>query len=62
LLEVAKVSEGSLAALSLSSEGKDLGLLVLISPRAERFTAEMGLVYLKQLGYLAAAALGRFES
>ena len=61
LLDVAKVSEGSLAALALSSEGKDLGLLVLISPRAERFTSEMGLVYLKQLGYLAAAALGRFE-
>ena len=61
LLDVAKVSEGSLAALALSSEGKDLGLLVLISPRPERFTSEMGLVYLKQLGYLAAAALGRFE-
>lgn len=61
LLDTAKVSEGSLAALALFSEEKDLGLLILISPRTERFTSEMGLVYLKQLGYLAAAALGRFE-
>lgn len=62
LLDVAKLSEGSLAALALSHEGKDLGLLILMSPKGERFTSEMGLVYLKQLGSLAAAALGRFES
>jgi uncharacterized protein YigA (DUF484 family) len=61
LLEVANINEGSLAALALSSEDRDLGLLVLVSPRDERFTTEMGLVYLKQLSYLAAAALGRFE-
>lgn len=62
LLSIANTNEGSLAALALSHGDKQLGLLLLISPKAERFTSEMGLVYLKQLAYLAAAALGRFES
>ena len=62
LIDLSKTSEGSLAALALSHEDRQLGILLLISPKAERFTSEMGLVYLKQLAYLAAAALGRFES
>ena len=49
-----------LAALFLA-EQKDLGVLLLISKSPDRFTKEMGLVYLRQLAQLAAATLGRFE-
>lgn len=52
----------SLAALLLSTSQKDLGILLLSSKQADRFTEQMGLVYLRQLSQLAAAALGRFES
>lgn len=52
----------SLAALLLSTPQKDLGILLLSSKQEDRFTEQMGLVYLRQLSQLAAAALGRFES
>ncbi len=52
----------SLAALLLSTPHKDLGILLLSSKQADRFTEQMGLVYLRQLSQLAASALGRFES
>jgi uncharacterized protein YigA (DUF484 family) len=52
---------GSVAALFLADQ-KDLGVLLLISQSPERFTKEMGLVYLRQLAQLAAATIGRFEA
>lgn len=61
LLEFVEDQSGSLAALYLVDQ-EDLGALLLISKSPERFTKEMGLVYLRQLGQLAAATLGRFES
>lgn len=52
----------SLAALFLATSEKNLGVLLLSSKQEDRFTEQMGLVYLRQLSQLAAAALGRFES
>lgn len=60
LTEFLDEQAGSLAALFLT-EQKDLGALLLISAAPDRFTKEMGLVYLRQLAQLAAATLGRFE-
>lgn len=60
LSEFVEDQAGSLAALFLADR-QDLGALLLISKSPERFTKEMGLVYLRQLAQLAAATLGRFE-
>lgn len=55
------LQSGSLAALLLNSPNQNNGILLLISPHIDRFTADMGVVYLTQLANLAGSALGRFE-
>jgi len=49
----------SLAIVPLVHQGTRLGLLVLGSEDAERFTPDMGTAFLAMLGELAAAALSR---
>jgi uncharacterized protein YigA (DUF484 family) len=49
----------SLAMLPLIHEGEVFGLLVLGSPDPTRYTADMGLDFLTQLGEVAGAALAR---
>ncbi|HEX5371837.1 MAG TPA: DUF484 family protein [Aquabacterium sp.] len=49
----------SLALLPLQHEGEVYGLLVLGSPDPTRYTADMGLDFLTQLGEVASAALAR---
>jgi uncharacterized protein len=49
----------SLALLPLHHEGEVFGLLVLGSPDPTRYTADMGLDFLTQLGEVASAALAR---
>lgn len=61
LMEWVEGGSESMAALFLTSH-KDHGVLLLISPSKNRFTKEMGIVYLCQLGQLAATTLGRFEN
>jgi uncharacterized protein len=40
---------------------KKLGAILFISKDISKYTLDTGLVYLEQLGRLAAAALSRFE-
>jgi len=49
----------SLALLPLQHDGEVFGLLVLGSPDPTRYTADMGLDFLTQLGEVASAALAR---
>jgi len=51
----------SLAVIPLSCQGARVGLLVLGSDDAERFTPDMGTEFLSMLGELASAALGRLR-
>ena len=55
------IQSGSLAALLLNSPHQNIGVLLLVSPHIDRFTSDMGVVYLVQLANLAGSALGRFE-
>ena len=52
-------SVASLALLPLHHDGDVFGLLVLGSPDPTRYTADMGLDFLTQLGEVASAALAR---
>ncbi|MEY3755592.1 MAG: hypothetical protein RLY27_2212, partial [Pseudomonadota bacterium] len=54
------LTDGSFAALLLRHNGQTLGVVLMLSADKEKFLPEMGLVYLEQLGNLAAAALSRF--
>lgn len=49
----------SLAMIPLSHQGATYGLLVLGSPDPTRYTADMGVDFLQQVGETASAALGR---
>jgi uncharacterized protein len=49
----------SLALLPLHHDGDVFGLLVLASPDATRYTADMGVEFLTQISELASAALSR---
>ena len=49
----------SLALLPLHHDGDVYGLLVLGSPDATRYTADMGVEFLTQLAEVASAALAR---
>ncbi|MEY2840721.1 MAG: hypothetical protein RJB60_3020, partial [Pseudomonadota bacterium] len=49
----------SLALLPLHHDGDVYGLLVLASPDAIRYTADMGVEFLTQLAEVASAALAR---
>jgi uncharacterized protein YigA (DUF484 family) len=49
----------SLALLPLHHDGDVYGLLVLASPDATRYTADMGVEFLTQLAEVASAALAR---
>lgn len=62
LKPIRKNQMGSFAALMLMHEGQSFGALCFFSDDPEKFQPEMGLVYLEQLGKLAAAALSRFQS
>ncbi|MDM4766688.1 DUF484 family protein [Pelomonas sp. SE-A7] len=49
----------SLALIPLSVQGRSFGLLVLGSPDATRYTAEMGTEFLARIGEIASAGLAR---
>jgi uncharacterized protein YigA (DUF484 family) len=49
----------SLALIPLQADGACFGLLVLGSPDATRYTADMGVEFLQQVGDVASAALAR---
>ncbi len=49
----------SIAMIPLQHAGSTFGLLVLGSPDATRFTADMGLAFLQQVGDIASASLAR---
>lgn len=51
----------ALVPLRLDAEGAAVGLLVLGSDDAERFTPEMGTAFLESIGQLASAALHRLN-
>lgn len=53
--------EGSFALVPLNIHEKKLGAILFISKDISKYTLDTGLVYLEQLGRLAAAALSRFE-
>ena len=48
-----------MALLPLHHDGDVFGLLVLASPDATRYTADMGVEFLHQLSEVASAALAR---
>ena len=52
---------GSFALVPLHIHEKKLGAILFISKDISKYTLDTGLVYLEQLGRLAAAALSRFE-
>ena len=52
----------SLALIPLHHSGACYGLLVLGSPDATRYTADMGVDFLLQVGDIASAALARLLS
>ena len=52
-------SAASMALLPLHHDGDVFGLLVLASPDATRYTADMGVEFLHQLSEVASAALAR---
>ena len=52
---------GSFALVPLHIHTKKLGAILFISKDISKYTLDTGLVYLEQLGRLAAAALSRFE-
>jgi len=52
---------GSFAIVPLHIHEKKLGAILFVSKDISKYTLDTGLVYLKQLGRLAAAALSRFE-
>lgn len=52
----------SLAMIPLRHEGECFGLLVLGSPDPTRYTAEMGVEFLEQVGQLTSAALARLRA
>jgi uncharacterized protein len=49
----------SLALIPLRHQGETFGLLVLGSPDPTRYTADMGVEFLQQVGDMASAALAR---
>ena len=53
------VATAPLALIPLHHEGTCFGLLVLGSPDATRYSAEMGVDFLVQVGDVASAALAR---
>jgi hypothetical protein len=53
--------EGSFALVPLHIHEKKLGAVLFVSKDISKYTLDTGLVYLEQLGRLAAAALSRFE-
>jgi len=53
--------EGSFALVPLNIHEKKLGAILFVSKDISKYTLDTGLVYLQQLGRLAAAALSRFE-
>jgi uncharacterized protein YigA (DUF484 family) len=52
---------GSFALVPLHIHEKKLGAILFVSKDISKYTLDTGLVYLQQLGRLAAAALSRFE-
>ena len=52
---------GSFALVPLHIHEKKFGAILFISKDISKYTLDTGLVYLEQLGRLAAAALSRFE-
>ncbi len=52
---------GSFALVPMHIHEKKLGAILFISKDISKYTLDTGLVYLEQLGRLAAAALSRFE-
>lgn len=52
---------GSFALVPLHIHSKKLGAILFVSKDISKYTLDTGLVYLEQLGRLAAAALCRFE-
>ena len=52
---------GSFALVPLHIHEKKLGAVLFVSKDISKYTLDTGLVYLEQLGRLAAAALSRFE-
>ncbi|AKP92579.1 MULTISPECIES: DUF484 family protein [Achromobacter] len=57
----AKPKSLALVPLRLEADGASVGLLVLGSDDAERFTPEMGTAFLESIGQLASAALHRLN-
>jgi uncharacterized protein YigA (DUF484 family) len=57
----AKPKSLALVPLRLEADGPAVGLLVLGSDDAERFTPEMGTTFLESIGQLASAALHRLN-
>ncbi|CAB5514759.1 hypothetical protein LMG26857_03818 [Achromobacter anxifer] len=57
----AKPKSLALVPLRLEADGPAIGLLVLGSDDAERFTPEMGTTFLESIGQLASAALHRLN-
>jgi hypothetical protein len=57
-----KAEVGSFALVPLHIHHQKLGAILLISKDTSKYTLDTGLVYLEQLGRLAAAALSRFEA
>lgn len=59
-----KTPPASLAIIALRPEADapSIGLLVLGSPKADRFTADMGTTFLQTIGTLASAALQRLAA
>lgn len=55
------IAHGSVVLIRLCYADSDQGVLVLASPDAHKFSAQMGLHYVCQLAQLAAAALYRFR-
>ena len=53
--------EGSFALVPLNIHEKKLGAILFVSKDISKYSLDTGLVYLQQLGRLAAAALSRFE-
>ena len=57
----AKPKSLALVPLRLEADGPSVGLLVLGSDDAERFSPDMGTTFLESIGQLASAALHRLE-
>jgi hypothetical protein len=53
---------GSFALVPLHIHTQKLGAILFVSKDISKYTLDTGLVYLEQLGRLAAAALSRFEA